>query len=102
MHDFQLTGAQKAFLRGLGQRLDPKLKVGRSGLSPGFHAHLEQILQADELVKIRFLDADRDGQAALCTTIADAGRCLCVGAVGRTALFYRQQANPEDRKVVFP
>jgi len=102
MQNLQLTGAQKAFLRGLGQRLEPKLKIGKSGLTPGFHVHLQQVFRSDELVKVRFLDADRDERAALCAAIADEGGCLCIGAVGHTALFYRQQANPEDRKVLFP
>jgi RNA-binding protein len=102
MRDLQLTGAQKAFLRGVGQRTEPKLKIGKSGLNPGFYAHLQQMLRADELVKVRFLGADRDDNAALCATIADQGRCVCVGAVGRTALFYSQQADPKDRKVLFP
>jgi RNA-binding protein len=102
MHDFQLKGAQKAFLRSLGQRLEPRLKVGKAGLNAGFHAHLRQILNADELVKVRFLTADRDEHSALCATIAGQGYCLCVGAVGRTALFYRQNPDPKARKVDLP
>jgi len=102
MYDFPLSGAQKTFLRGLGQRLDPVLKVGKAGLSPEFYKELQRCLNADELIKLRSLGAERDERAALCDTIADEGRCVCVGAVGHTALFYRQQPDPSRRKITLP
>jgi RNA-binding protein len=102
MYEFALTGAQKTFLRGLGQRLEPALKVGKGGLSPEFYKELQRVLMAEELVKLRFLGADRVERAALCESIADEGRCVCVGAVGHTALFYRQQPDPKRRKVQLP
>ncbi len=102
MYDFPLTGAQKTYLRGLGQRLEPALKVGRSGLTPTFFKELQQALNADELVKLRFLGSDRDTRAALCTQIADEGRCVNVGAVGHTALFFRQQTDPQKRSLTLP
>ena len=102
MYDFPLTGAQKSFLRSLGQKLDATLKVGRSGLSAEFFAELQKLLRAHELVKLRFLGADRDERAALCARISDEGRCVCVGAVGHTALFYRQNPVPSERSVELP
>jgi RNA-binding protein len=102
MYDLPLTGAQKSHLRGLGQTLEATLKVGRSGLTPEFFAELQKLLRAHELVKLRFLGADRDERAALCTRIADEGRCLCISAVGHTALFYRQHPEPAERSVQLP
>ena len=102
MYDLPLTGAQKSHLRGLGQRLPVHLKVGRAGLTPEFFAELQKRLRAHELVKLRFLGADRDERAARCTQIADEGRCVCVGAVGHTALFYRQNPEPKARKISLP
>ncbi len=99
MYEFPLTGAQRTRLRGLGQTLEPALKLGKGGLSPAFFAELQHHLDHQELVKLRFLAAERDERAALCGQIADQGRCICVGAVGRTALFYRRQADPERRVV---
>jgi RNA-binding protein len=99
MYDFPLTGAQKSHLRALGQKLEPGLKVGRGGLTPAFFTELQRLLRAHELVKLRFLGADREERDALCTQIADEGRCVCVGSVGHTALFYRQNPEPKDRVV---
>ena len=102
MYEFPLTGAQKSFLRGLGQTLEPALKLGKGGLTPAFFVELQKQLRANELVKLRFLGAEREERAALCTQIADEGRCLCIGAVGHTALFYRRNPEPAERKIDLP
>jgi RNA-binding protein len=99
MYDFPLTGAQKTHLRGLGQQLSPALKLGKGGLTPAFFNELQQQLRSHELVKLRFLGVERDERTALCDRIADEGRCLCIGMVGHTALFYRQQPDREKRSV---
>ena len=102
MYELTLTGAQKSYLRGLGQSLAPALKLGKGGLTPAFFTELQKYLRAHELVKLRFLGAERDERAALCDQIADEGRCLCVGAVGHTALFYRQHPEPKERSITLP
>jgi RNA-binding protein len=95
-----LTGAQKTFLRGLGQKLEPALKVGKGGLMPAFFVELQRHLRASELVKLRFLGSDRDQQAAFCVVIAETSQSTCIGAVGHTALFYLP--NPTARRIVLP
>ena len=102
MYDLALSGAQKSFLRGLGQTLEPALKLGKGGATPTFYAELQNLLRAHELVKLRFLGVERADRATLCAHIADEGRCCCVGAVGHTALFYRQQPNPSERQIALP
>ncbi len=102
MYDFPLTGAQRSFLRGRGQTLAPALKVGRSGLTPAFFNELQKQLRAHELVKLRFLGVERDDRAPLCDRIADEGRCVCLGAVGHTALFYRQNPAAAERTIELP
>lgn len=99
MYEFPLTGAQKTFLRGLGQTLDASVKVGKSGLTPEFFTELQKNLNARELVKVRFVAAERDERAELAPKIADEGRCLFISAVGATALFFRQNPDPARRVV---
>ena len=45
MYEFPLTGAQKSYLRGAGQTIDPGLKVGRGGLTPEFFADCKRALR---------------------------------------------------------
>lgn len=84
-----LTGAQKTKLRGLGQTLSDSLRIGRQGPTPALFTELNRQLATRELVKARFETADRDERVALCERLAAEAPCLCVGAVGRTALFWR-------------
>lgn len=102
MYEFPLTGAQKSHLRALGQKLDASLKIGKGGLAPSFFVELQKLLRSHELVKLRFLAAERDEREALCTQIADEGRCVFISAVGHTALFYRQHPEPAERQIVLP
>ena len=99
MYEFPLTGAQKTFLRGLGQTLEPTVMVGRAGLTPEFFTELQKHLNARELVKIRFTAADRHERPELIARIADEGRCVVAGSVGATALVFRQNSDPARRVI---
>jgi RNA-binding protein len=83
-----LTGAEKARLRGIGQRLEATVRLGKGGLTPAFAAELQRQLKARGLVKLRFAGLGRDERSALCPRIAQESGSECVGAVGQTALFY--------------
>ncbi len=85
----ELTGAQKAELRSLGQTLSDSLRIGRAGPTPALLVELNRQLDTRGLVKARLDSSDRHERAAWCETVAAQAPCLCVGAVGRTALFWR-------------
>jgi RNA-binding protein len=85
-----LTGAEKTKLRGRGQTLPDGAWLGKDGVSPAFLAELNRQFVTHDLVKLRFTGGqDRHERAELCDQIAAAASCLCVGAVGHTALFWR-------------
>jgi len=95
MENLSLTGAQKSKLRGLGQKLEATIKVGKEGLTPAFFTELSRALRAHDLIKLRFVrDAARAARTALTTRIETEGHCTCVGAVGHTALFYKPASDP--------
>jgi RNA-binding protein len=102
MYDSPLTGAQKTYLRGQGQTLEPIIKVGKAGLTPELFKELQKQLNNHELIKLRFVGIERDARAALIDQIVDEGRCVCVGSVGHTALFYRHQSDPARRQITLP
>ena len=93
-----LTGAQKTKLRGLGQTLSDSLRLGRAGTTPALLVELNRQLDTRELVKVRFEGADREARAALCDQIAAGNSCMCVGAVGHPALFWR--AGPDGSRLL--
>ncbi len=99
MENLSLTGAQKTRLRGLGQTLEATIRVGKAGFTPVQQRELSRLLEARELVKLRFEGADRHERAALITLIETEVSAVCVGAVGHTALFFRQNSDPARRVV---
>ena len=91
-----LSGAEKTALRGRGQTLPDGAWLGKDGVTPAFVAELNRQIAAHELVKLRFTGGqDRHERAALCEAIEAAAPCLCVGAVGHTALFWRPKPAAE-------
>ncbi len=102
MYELALTGAQRSHLRGLGQSLPDHVRVGKAGVTPAFVQELQRLLRSHELVKLRFVGADREERATLAARIADEGRCVCVGTVGHTALFFRLHPDPTARRVQLP
>ncbi len=99
MDEISLTGRQKTRLRGLGQRLAPSLKIGKAGLTPAFVAELRRRLRSDELVKLRFQGVERAERDTLCVDLARQAECHALGALGHTALFYRENPDPAQRRI---
>lgn len=100
MNSSALTGAQKTKLRGLGQTSPDHLLIGREGAAEKVTTQLERELTNRELVKVRFTGGqDRHARAALHETLALATQSECVGAVGHTALFFRQNSDPTQQKI---
>jgi RNA-binding protein len=90
----ELNGNQRTHLRGLGQTMNDMIRLGKEGLTDAFFKEFERCFLERDLVKLRFVGADRHERAALCEQLAQKAACLCVGAVGHTALFYKPHANP--------
>ena len=84
-----LTGAQKTRLRGLGQRLEPSVKIGQGGLTETVVAELFRRLRSEELIKVRLIGYERDDRASLLDEVSEKTHAELVGAVGHTALFYK-------------
>lgn len=98
-----LSSAERKRLRGLAHELHALVQVGKAGLSPAVLRQLDQALADHELVKVRFLEGpDRTTKNALCAAIAAETGAELAGLVGHVAIFFRQQPDPERRRVAMP
>lgn len=99
----RLTGKQKRFLRGLGQKLPTLMVVGKAGVTPGTVQAAGELLSRRELVKIRLPACPSGGRKAMAEGLAQALRASCVGVVGRVALLYRPDRSlPKDKRITLP
>ena len=97
----ELSGAQRTWLRGRAHGLRPAVQMGREGMSEGLLAAIDSALEASELVKVQ-LSGDRDERRRVAAEMTRRLDAECVGQVGRMAILYRRQPDPERRTVVVP
>lgn len=99
MHE--LTNTQRQYLRRLAHDLKPVVQIGKQGLTEQALASIDRTIEARQLIKIKFLDF-QDQKQELSETIAEQLNSILVGVVGNVAILYREQPDPEKRKVELP
>jgi RNA-binding protein len=98
----ELRNPQKRYLRGLGNGLKPTIHIGKSGLTESLLKAIQEALDDHELIKIRFLEYEREEKKQLIEEISITMDAPMVGSIGHTALFYRPQQNLSERKISLP
>ena len=93
-----LKGSQRSRLRGLAHSYRPAVQIGKGGLTDNVLAAVDEALTTNELIKVQ-LFFERDERREIAATIEERLECECTGSVGRMAIFYRQQPDPEKRHI---
>jgi RNA-binding protein len=96
-----LSKSQKRWLRGQAHHLDPVVQVGKQGVTDTVVHALEQALEAHELVKVKFMEF-KDEKTPLTQELAERTNSEVAGVIGHVAIFYRQQRDPEKRRLDLP
>jgi RNA-binding protein len=95
-----VTGKQRRYLRGLGQRLTATLHVGHEGVSEAVVRQADDELEAHELVKVRMSDNTPEDRHATAEALARRTGADLAQVLGRTALLYRRRA--KEPTIVLP
>lgn len=93
-----IKGSQKAYLLGLANALKPVVQIGKNGLTPELIAAISQALDAHELIKIKFLEF-KEERKTLSKLIGEQTQADLIGMIGNVAIYYKQNPNPEKRKI---
>lgn len=97
-----LTGKQRRHLRALGHHLQPVVQIGHQGLTEGVVAAVDEALDLHELVKIKVgQNSDEEGDDVGTGLVEKLG-AHHVQSIGRTLLVYRQNREPDDRRIELP
>lgn len=86
-----LTGKQTRHLRGLAHHLEPVMRIGGDRVTDGVIGHIEELLEARELIKIRMLDAEKDEVSEARAAIVAATGAAVVQVIGHTLVLYRRR-----------
>jgi RNA-binding protein len=93
-----LTTSQIAKLKGMAQRMDTTLKIGKAGLSESFLQTVRDTLAHRELIKVKF-DEFKDQKKILAPELAQKTESRLVTLIGNVAVLYRQNPDSEKRKI---
>lgn len=85
-----MTSKQRAYLRGLAQKVDPIFQIGKSGISDNQIEQLSNALEARELIKITFLDSIPEDKHSIAEEIATKTNSEIVQIVGKKLTLYKK------------
>lgn len=95
----KLTSQQRKQLRSLAHHLDPLILVGKQGCTHALVRATGEALDDHELVKVKFNDF-KDQKGEIIEELLRRTGGELVGAIGHVVILYREQPDPEKRKIV--
>ena len=99
----KLKGYQKKYLKGIAHSIKPVAYVGQKGLSSTVKQAIDESLAIHELIKVKFVDfKEKDQKEKIADAIEQETASELVGMIGHVAIFYREQPDPEKRRIEVP
>lgn len=86
-----LTKNQVRELKAQAQEIKAKILVGKNGVNEGTLQSIDEVLTADEIVKIKFLNSSIDVDQTLCEELAAQLDAEFVQKIGRVVVLYREK-----------
>ena len=97
---FELNSKQRSSLLKQSHTLNPKVWIGKNGLTDAIIENVDSLIEKQELMKIKFVDF-KDSKKEIVDIISEKTDSAIVKIIGNIAVVYRQAKDPEKRKV-FP
>ena len=99
----KLKGFQKKYLRGLAHSLKPVVLIGQKGLTDELIKSADQALDRHELIKVKFNEfKEKDQKAAITEEICKRTKAELAGTIGHITILYREQKDPDKKKIILP
>ncbi|HDS15527.1 MAG TPA: YhbY family RNA-binding protein [Proteobacteria bacterium] len=98
-----LKGFQKQYLRGLAHASRPVVMIGQKGINENLLQAFTEALESHELIKVKFIDfKEKEQKKTLIAELEEKTYAQLVGLTGHTAIFFRQNRDPEKRIISVP
>ncbi|MEM9553118.1 MAG: ribosome assembly RNA-binding protein YhbY [Acidobacteriota bacterium] len=97
----ELNGKERKHLRGLAHHLDPRVHIGKHGLTEAVVEEVDGQLDEHELIKIKFVDHKRE-KKEIADELARRLHAAVAGTVGHLAILYRPAPRAERRRIELP
>jgi RNA-binding protein len=94
-----MTTKTRAYLRGLANKTETILHIGKQGVTPDVVGALDEALEARELVKIAVLQNSPEEPRDAAVTLAGRTRSDVVQVIGRKVTLYRK--SKEQKRILY-
>ena len=95
-----ITSKQRAYLRGLAQKLEPIFQIGKNGINENQLEQISNALEARELIKINLLNSTPNDKHSIANEIASKTNSDVVQIIGNKITLYRRSF--EKPKIELP
>ncbi|MBP7248227.1 MAG: YhbY family RNA-binding protein [Negativicutes bacterium] len=97
----KLSTKQKAYLKSLGQTMQPTVRIGKLGMTPEVTESAEVAIKANELIKVKVLSKTSpiESKEAL-QELAKSVKAEVIQTIGHNGLLYRK--NDQKNGIEFP
>jgi RNA-binding protein len=93
----ELTGKQRAQLRGLANGIETIVQIGKDGIGDNLIKQANDALEARELIKCRVLETSMLSPREACELLARATRSEQVQVIGTKFVLYRLSHKKEKK-----
>lgn len=97
-----ITTKQRAYLRGLGNALDPVMQIGKDGVTENVLNGVYLLLEARELVKIKMLKNCDYETKSLANEIAQKLDTEVVQVIGNIFILYKKSTKKGFKHIELP
>lgn len=95
-----ITGKQRSELKKIAQELKPTVMIGKEEITDNVIAAIDDYLAAHELVKVQIQEGALLDPKETANEIAEQLGADFVQAIGRKFVLYRQNPDPDKRKII--
>lgn len=88
-----INSKQRSYLKGIANTLDPKINIGKNSITDNVIDQINQILEANEIVKIKILNNNLDDQNLIVDELVAALNAEFVSHIGSKITLYRPSKN---------
>ncbi len=97
-----ITTKQRAFLRGLGNALDPVMQIGKEGLTENVVTSVNLLLEARELVKIKVLKNIDLTSREIADELSSKLNADVVQVIGNNLILYKSSTRKNFKHIELP
>ena len=95
-----MTSKQRAYLRGLSNKIDAIFQIGKNGINDNLIKQLDDALEARELIKITTLETAPDSAKNLSFELAEKTNSIVIQVIGNKITLFKQRK--KDSKIELP